>query len=403
MADGAEKVTHNDVSYERQSDGSYKDKDKKDLTFNGKAPVKAMSGTEAAFYDAKRSSFSSIRSEKKTNQDKKVSEAKDEILKTDVNDDELMRKLQSSGTSRNEKQAIALSLAERGTISNADQVGLANDALSSNPLLQKKFADTMHEKGNSHLLYDLEAKEDSLNPAEALRAREAKAKVMKDFRNGKIDPSKQNDAFFKEEKMHQYAKEHFGEATYNQKFVRESEKDEGRKKAVMEGAEKAKKSTMAVDGGELINSKGNINSFAKLIAEMGEPVKAFTKTMKTINDAGAETEVDILDVKATDSFHKQAGASYISKVDFNALDSAAKDSTEGNKASAKIAEQARDSLLQNINISSIASVIRKGDSNKNVSGILKGIKESGVAGLNTQRNAVFHNNIVNNFQSNTEV
>jgi hypothetical protein len=337
-------VTYNGKKYTNDGKGNYSNDEVGALAFKNRKgkdkPVSAMSNTEAAFYDSKRKSFSNIRSEKKSNQEKKVSEAKDKIQKSDVNNDELMRTLQSSGTDRNTKQAVAMTLAERGAFKNRDQVDLAKDTMSSNEFAQKKFTDAMHSKGQSHLMYRIDKDENTKE------GQEARAMMAGDLAKKKFDVYNLQDSAYEEAAVHEVAAKHSGDHVYGQRIADVAKSADAEEK-VQKGLTAAKNKSLS-SGGTLLNADGNIDKFAKALANTGKPLEAFIDKLGN------------LDVGAMDAFHGQADRGYIDNLDHKEVG--------GN-------QELNKSLRNHISMDAVGSAKRGGKANQVVDTILKSMDE----------------------------
>ncbi len=116
--------------------------------------VTAMSGSAAAWYDSKKKNFRDIRTSADTKQAENLETVGKKINISDMDTDEMTRRLKSAGTSAVEKMALAMELASKGAFKNKEDVDYAKKYLGGNKALSTKFNDSI-DKSRPDLNYDL--------------------------------------------------------------------------------------------------------------------------------------------------------------------------------------------------------------------------------------------------------
>ena len=163
-------MSYNGKQYRRAAEGSNKGKmvevdEQGALTNNvlkasdGKE-VKAMTGAEAAFTDAKRQNYRSVNVENNKAQEKKVDESKAKLSEMNLNSGEIDRKLASAATSAVDKMALAMIKASKGSFKTKTEVEEARKYVNANPNLSSKFNDEMDAK-RPDLNYDFDSEIDN--------------------------------------------------------------------------------------------------------------------------------------------------------------------------------------------------------------------------------------------------
>lgn len=182
-------MSHNGKQYRRAAEGDNKGKmvevdEQGALTNNvlkasdGKE-VKAMTGAEAAFSDAKRQNYRSVNVENNKAQEKKVDESKAKLSEMNLNSGEIDRKLASAATSAVDKMALAMIKASKGSFKTKTEVEEARKYVNANPNLSSKFNDEMDAK-RPDLNYDFNSEIDN-------------ARFKKRLSAGKVDLNKVGD------------------------------------------------------------------------------------------------------------------------------------------------------------------------------------------------------------------
>lgn len=116
--------------------------------------VTAMTGSAAAWYDSKKKNFRDIRTSADTKQAESLETVGKKINISDMDTDEMTRRLKSAGTSAVEKMALAMELASKGAFKNKGDVDYAKQYLGGNKALSVKFNDAI-DKSRPDLNYDL--------------------------------------------------------------------------------------------------------------------------------------------------------------------------------------------------------------------------------------------------------
>lgn len=125
----------------------------------GKKEITKMSAARESFYDSYRSNFGKANVEANKEQDAKISEKQRDMAESAMSNEEIASILTNSSSSVTEKMAAAMTLAVKSGFKDASQVNAAKNALASNPILSKKFADEV-DKNQAHLAYNLENEAD---------------------------------------------------------------------------------------------------------------------------------------------------------------------------------------------------------------------------------------------------
>lgn len=382
-------VTYRGKKYTKDNDGNYTNAEVGALTFKnsrGKDKVAtAMSSSAAAFYDSRRKSFSSIRSEGKNKSAKDVAEEMEKINKSDINIDELKRSLDNPVISVAQKQAVAMTLAKRGVL-DRNTMAKTDGVFDRNEFAKKEFVNNVHQNKQSHLLYKLDDIGADGKPTGIITKEVAEGRAMakKDMSIGKFNGFDLREDAAEEAGMHIINEEHYGKYAYGQRVGDMAKTADGKAK-LQEGIKRAKNERMISTGGELVDADGNIDTFVKALANLGNPLDAFAESVEKAADGVRRGTFNDKGIKAMDEFHKQAGPNYLENLDQKDVQSN---------------EAVFDSLMENIDATTVASAKRSGKANKTVQFVVDAVKSG--AASDGQRDSFYYNNVTNAMMSEKE-
>lgn len=298
--------------------------------------VTAMSSAAAAWYDSKKKNFRDIKTSGDTKQSEKIEEVGKKINISDMDSDEMTRRLKSAGTSAVEKMALAMDLASQGAFKNKEDVDYAKQYLGGNKALSVKFNDAI-DKTRPDLNYDLSTDL-------------GKEMFKERIDEGKIDSTKLSADAYKDQNVVNSLKEYHG-----QDFSRVMETASKRgKKYEVATAEGLLKGRAPVDNSNLaaMADDKNVTTHAKLTGKVKQSFEhqgGINKDAlaKFIKSAQAK-HINKIDVKDYNSFSPDVKQSIYQNVTSGQLTAMMKDGSNND-----LVRQLRDDILNSMKPSPI--------------------------------------------------
>lgn len=284
--------------------------------------VSAGNVITSSFDQAVRKNFGKSEDAADKKREEQVSKRQAEIISSGMSEGEMLRSLQNGSTTANEKMALAMVLAVKGGFKDAAQVKTAQQAISVNPGINKKFNDEI-DKTQAHLAYNFDDAKDV-------------AKFKKRIDTGKINATTLSNDFWEKAQGQQVLEDHYG--------VEEFEKITS--SAASRGGTKTK---AAIAKGSLdrriIDEKGGIKNPQAAYAHAkftGNIDESFATT--AINEKGES--IPMFDTKALGSFVKNTKAADLNKINLANF--------------AKLKKEAQDAILKNLSSAKLAAMNKEG-------------------------------------------
>jgi hypothetical protein len=279
--------------------------------------VVAMGNSSAAWYDSKKKNFRDMRTASDSKQAESLEAVGKKINISDMDTDEMSRRLKSAGTSAVEKMALAMEMASQGAFKSKADVDYAKQYLGGNKALSTKFNDSI-DKSRPDLNYDLSTDL-------------GKEMFKERIDEGKIDSTKLSADAYKDENVINSLKDYHG-------------KDFGR---VMETAAKRGKKYETATAEGLLKGRDPVDN--NNLAAMAEDKNVTTHAKLTGKVQQSFDNQGSINTAALSKYIKSAEAKNINKIDVKDYNSFSPD--------------VKQSIYQNITSGQLTAMMKEGSNN----------------------------------------